>query len=76
MKYTYKATRADRFQAGNLISCLTVFENIALPLYLNHYGKKELNRRVNRLLEALSLEGLSRTMPRIRLPLTMTLPDA
>lgn len=51
------------FQAGNLISCLTVFENIAFPLHLNHCGKKELNRRVNRLLEALSLEGLSRSMP-------------
>ncbi|MCF8090522.1 MAG: ABC transporter ATP-binding protein [Desulfotignum sp.] len=51
------------FQAGNLISCFTVFENIAFPLHLNHYGKKERHRRVNRLLEALSLEGLSRSMP-------------
>jgi putative ABC transport system ATP-binding protein len=51
------------FQAGNLISSLTVFENIAFPLHLNHCGKKERSRRVNQLLEALSLDGLSRSMP-------------
>ena len=51
------------FQAGNLISYLTVYENIAFPLHLNQYGRQELDRRVNELLDELDLSSLSHAMP-------------
>ena len=34
------------FQFGNLLSYLTVFENIAFPLTLNNMGAREKNHRV------------------------------
>ena len=52
------------FQAGNLISYLTVHENIAFPLNLNGYSKKNRKIRVDQLLEDLGLEELSCAMPR------------
>lgn len=43
------------FQAGNLLSYLTVFENIAFPLFLNKVPAKERIRRVTELLERIGL---------------------
>ena len=48
------------FQHGNLLSYMTVYENIAFPLALNNFGKKAITRRVNELLEKI---GLSETGP-------------
>lgn len=43
------------FQHGNLLSYLTVWENIALPMILNGYDTKETTRRVIGLLERIGL---------------------
>ena len=49
------------FQWGNLLSYLTVFENIAFPLALNHLEKK---KRVAELLEKIGLpDAISKAMP-------------
>ncbi len=48
------------FQFGNLLSFLTVEENIAFPLILN---KKESKKRVGSLLEKVGLQELSSAMP-------------
>ncbi len=45
------------FQFGNLLSYLTVFENIAFPLKLNNIPKLELERRTQELLERIGLAG-------------------
>lgn len=45
------------FQSGNLLSKLTVFENIAFSLRLNNFHGKQLNRRVAELLEHIGLPG-------------------
>ncbi len=51
------------FQSSNLLSYLTVFENIIFPLVLNGFGKKEREKRVARLLEMLGLEAVVKAMP-------------
>ena len=38
------------FQHGNLLSYLTVYQNIAFPLELNNFDKKAISKRVNELL--------------------------
>lgn len=48
------------FQSGNLLSYLTVFENIAFPLALNHLEKE---KRVAELLEKTGLSELRDAMP-------------
>ena len=48
------------FQSGNLLSYLTVFENIAFPLALNHLEKE---KRVAELLERTGLSELRDAMP-------------
>jgi putative ABC transport system ATP-binding protein len=45
------------FQFGNLLSYLTVFENIAFPLKLNNIPKLERERRTQELLERIGLAG-------------------
>lgn len=52
------------FQSGNLLSFLTVRENLALPLELNGIFGKARDRRVEELLEALGLAGLGPALPR------------
>ena len=52
------------FQFGNLLSFLTVNENIAFPISLNKVlNKKEQNKRVTELLEKVGLPELSSAMP-------------
>lgn len=51
------------FQFGNLLSYLTVFENVVFPLMLNGYTKKNREKRVAELLEKLELETSVKAMP-------------
>lgn len=52
------------FQFGNLLSCLTVAENVAFPLRLNNVGPAECARRVGELLERIDLAGAAKALPR------------
>jgi putative ABC transport system ATP-binding protein len=51
------------FQSANLVSYLTVRENIALPLELNAWSNDAINRRVDALLDTISLRGMGAAMP-------------
>jgi len=51
------------FQSGNLLSYLSVTENIVFPLILNGYGKKAREQRVAELLEILGLNLFAKAMP-------------
>jgi ABC-type lipoprotein export system ATPase subunit len=51
------------FQSNNLLSYLTVFENIGFPLVLNGFGKEDREKRVAELLEMLSLDLVAKAMP-------------
>ena len=51
------------FQQGNLLSYLTVEENIGLPLMLNGAGAHERNKRVSELLERIGLAGAGKARP-------------
>lgn len=51
------------FQSGNLLSYLTVFENIVFPLILNGYTKKDRDKRVQELLERVELKQYPKAMP-------------
>lgn len=51
------------FQSANLVSYLTVRENIALPLELNAWSNDARNRRVDALLDTVCLRGMGAAMP-------------
>jgi putative ABC transport system ATP-binding protein len=51
------------FQSANLVSYLTVRENIALPLELNAWSNDARNRRVDALLDTVGLRGMGAAMP-------------
>ncbi len=51
------------FQQFHLLSSRTVFENIALPLELIGFSKKEIKKRVEELLELVGLESRSMAYP-------------
>jgi ABC-type lipoprotein export system ATPase subunit len=51
------------FQAGNLLSYLTVFENISLPLMMNGTKGKKIEKRVFELLERIGLPDVAPAMP-------------
>lgn len=51
------------FQFGNLISYLTVNENLCFPLELNGITGSERDRRVRELLEAVGLSGAGKALP-------------
>jgi ABC-type lipoprotein export system ATPase subunit len=51
------------FQHGNLLSYLSVFENIAFPLTLNGIVKKEKEKRVFELLEQIGLSEAAKALP-------------
>lgn len=51
------------FQHGNLLSFLTVAENIAFPLHLNGSDRKTTNRRVSELLDLIGLPEIGPAMP-------------
>jgi D-methionine transport system ATP-binding protein len=51
------------FQHFNLLESKTVFENVAIPLILNHTPKKEIETRVNELLEFVGLENKTHAYP-------------
>jgi len=51
------------FQRGNLLSYLSVAENIGLPLTLNGIGGKVRSRRIDALLDAIDLRQAARAMP-------------
>lgn len=52
------------FQHFNLLSSRTVFENIALPLELDHVSKTEINKKVNELLKIVGLEDKVHDYPK------------
>ncbi|AZA77259.1 ATP-binding cassette domain-containing protein [Chryseobacterium sp. G0186] len=52
------------FQHFNLLSSRTVFDNIALPLELDHTGKDQINKKVNELLKIVGLEDKTHDYPR------------
>jgi D-methionine transport system ATP-binding protein len=52
------------FQHFNLLSSRTVFENVALPLELDHTNKTEINRKVNELLKIVGLEEKANDYPK------------
>jgi D-methionine transport system ATP-binding protein len=52
------------FQHFNLLSSRTVFENVALPLELDHVSKTEIQRKVNELLKIVGLEDKANDYPR------------
>jgi len=52
------------FQFGNLLSYLTVYENIVFPLALNGVPRKERDSRVLELLERVGLRDSQRALPR------------
>ncbi len=51
------------FQHSNLLNYLSVFQNIAFPLELNGFDKKQINSRVNELLDMTGLNGIGKAMP-------------
>ncbi|OCA77175.1 DL-methionine transporter ATP-binding subunit [Chryseobacterium artocarpi] len=52
------------FQHFNLLSSRTVFDNIALPLELDHSSKDQINKKVNELLKIVGLEDKANDYPR------------
>ncbi len=51
------------FQRGNLLSYLTVAENIGFPLALNRFGKKERANRIDELLDRIGLRPAANALP-------------
>ena len=51
------------FQYNNLISCYSVFDNIAFPLVLNGVARRERERRISHLLERIGLRGSENALP-------------
>ena len=51
------------FQHGNLLSFMTVAENIAFPLNLNGVDARSRNRRVSELLDLIGLPDIGAAMP-------------
>ncbi|MCP1299389.1 ATP-binding cassette domain-containing protein [Chryseobacterium sp. S0630] len=52
------------FQHFNLLSSRTVFDNVALPLELDHTSKDEITRKVNELLKIVGLEDKANDYPK------------
>jgi ABC-type lipoprotein export system ATPase subunit len=52
------------FQFGNLISYLTVFDNIAFPLVLNGFSRAEVSTRIHDLLERMDMRHMGPALPR------------
>jgi ABC-type lipoprotein export system ATPase subunit len=51
------------FQHGNLLSYLTVYQNIAFPLSLNNFDKKTISNRVHIMLEKVGLAEIGPALP-------------
>lgn len=52
------------FQHFNLLSSRTVFDNVALPLELDHVSKEEIRKKVNELLKIVGLEDKANDYPK------------
>ncbi|MFC3756474.1 methionine ABC transporter ATP-binding protein [Chryseobacterium tructae] len=52
------------FQHFNLLSSRTVFDNVALPLELDHISKDQINKKVNELLKIVGLEDKAHDYPK------------
>lgn len=52
------------FQHFNLLSSRTVFENVALPLELDHLSKEQIREKVNELLDIVGLEDKANDYPK------------
>lgn len=50
------------FQHSNLLTYLSVFQNIAFPLELNGFDKEQIKKRVNELLDIIGLRGIDKAM--------------
>ncbi|MDN3692167.1 ATP-binding cassette domain-containing protein [Chryseobacterium tructae] len=53
------------FQHFNLLSSRTVFDNVALPLELDHISKDQINKKVNELLKIVGLEDKAHDYPKV-----------
>ncbi len=51
------------FQRGNLLSYLTVAENIGFPLTLNGLGSRDRQKRIDELLERIDLASAAKALP-------------
>jgi len=51
------------FQSGNLVGGFSLWDNIAMPLWLNGWHRREVKTRVDALVQRLGLEKLRRRMP-------------
>lgn len=51
------------FQHFNLLNSKTIFDNIAIPLVLNHLPKDEISKRVYELLNFVNLESKAKSYP-------------
>ncbi len=51
------------FQNSNLLTYLSVFQNVAFPLELNGYDSKNIKKRVSELLDITGLNGFDKAMP-------------
>lgn len=51
------------FQHSNLLSYLTVYQNIAFPLSLNNFDKRTISKRVHELLEKVGLAETGPALP-------------
>jgi ABC-type lipoprotein export system ATPase subunit len=51
------------FQHSNLLTYLSVFQNIAFPLELNGFDKEQIKKRVHELLDITGLKGIDKAMP-------------
>lgn len=51
------------FQQFNLVNAKTVYENVAMPLILNHTPKEEIKKRVKEILEFVELTDKADTYP-------------
>ena len=51
------------FQHSNLLSYLSVYQNIAFPLEINNFDKKVIKNRVYELLDIIDLKGAGKAMP-------------
>lgn len=52
------------FQHFNLLSSRTVFDNVALPLELDHISKDQINKKVSELLKIVGLEDKANDYPK------------
>ena len=61
--FDFRSNMGVVFQGYNLLEQKNVFDNIAFPLRLRKFSKKEINQRVNELLKIVGLEDKAKSYP-------------